>query len=316
MSKHNKIIEVKRKFEAFQNLTEKQKVSFRCPQQLTTLPVMPYHYMNAHGRMLAAFKHDDSLDPTLESMVKSNILAIIPREQMLSKYGVNSRSPIYYKGKAWEATECQTVIIDPVDALKLITGIIGSSINPTQCCAMLAVAAFQGLTASDLSQKTNIPQSAMTQHLAILTKEGFLQKDGDSFYLTKEGLLEINSWHQVKIAETVIPIKAPVAIPRILDWTIPTMELSSKEDVIARNAAFNKETPEERRANDILRNVWCNADRNQTEESPQIKAKSVEMTKVSRVMNPKIAWQDLTEAEYDAREASSFKTQYPDILDV
>ena len=314
MSKYNKILEVKRKFEAFQNLTEKQKVSFRCPQQLTTFPVMPYHYMNAHGRMLAAFKHDDSLDPTLQAMVKSNILAIIPREQMLSKYGVNSRSPIYYKGKAWEATECQTATIDPVDALKLITGIIGSSITPTQCCAMLAVAAFQGLNASDLSKKTNIPQSAMTQHLSILTKEGLLQKDGDSFYLTEMGLVEINSWHQIKITETVIPFKAPVPISRILDWTIPTIDLQTKEEVMARNAAWIAETPEERIANNILRNVWTGS--KAKEESPQIKAKSVEMPKVSRAMNPKIAWQDLTEAEYDAREASSFKTQYPDILDV
>lgn len=318
MNQYNKILEVKRKFEAFQNLTEKQKVAFRCPQPLTTFQVMPYHYINAHGRMLLAFKHDASLDTTLEAMVKSNIISIIPREKLLSKYGINSRSPIYYKGIAWESTECKAHQIDPIAALQLVSGIIAASITPVQCCSMLAVAAFPGSNAAELSKKTAIQQSAIQQHLVILTKAGLIQKDTNQFFLTKDGLLEINSWYEMKIAETTIPVSAPAITPipekpRFLDWSIPTINLQSAKEVQLRAAAYIAETPNERVTNDILRNVWCQVPANENEAFPQIRAKTVEM---SRVMNPNIAWDDLTEAEYDAREDSDFKTQYPDILDV
>ena len=96
--------EIKRLFDNFQKLTKEQKSYYRCPDLLLDGSIMPFHFVNIYSRRLPCFKEDRrgagrALQETLSMMVKSEVLEMIPLDQLKSDFG--TRSPIYFKGPAW-----------------------------------------------------------------------------------------------------------------------------------------------------------------------------------------------------------------------
>lgn len=96
--------EIKRLFRAFQEMSVEQRTAYRCPAGLMTRQIVPFHYLNLASRRLGCFKHDKrgaskALADCLALMVKSEVLEMVPLQQLVSEY--KTRSPIYYPGPAW-----------------------------------------------------------------------------------------------------------------------------------------------------------------------------------------------------------------------
>lgn len=96
--------ELRRLFKHFQELTPAQRGKYRCPDGLLDRQVVPFQYLNIYTRRLACFKNDRrgagrALADTLAGMVKTEVLEMIPLQQLTSEF--KTRSPIYYPGPAW-----------------------------------------------------------------------------------------------------------------------------------------------------------------------------------------------------------------------
>lgn len=96
--------EIRRLFRHFQQLTPAQRTAYRCPDALLERQVVPFQYFNIYSRRLACFKNDKrgagrALSETLAVMVKTEVLEMIPLQQLTSEF--KTRSPIYYPGPAW-----------------------------------------------------------------------------------------------------------------------------------------------------------------------------------------------------------------------
>lgn len=267
---NNKYEEIKRKFKEFQNLTPDQKVKYRCHPTMASYHVVTFHYLNLHSRSLRAFRDSRNLDSLLDLMIAEEILAEIPRTTLLEKYNITSKMKYYYKGKKWDDTK------KPLNArriLEILKGASQSPLNPTQCLILAAVAANQEQTVIVLAREVGMSVASVTQHLIILTRISFVEKRDTLYYLTNEGMNELSEWTNENLASIPPPIKPPTPvkaeIPRHLDWTISTMDLKTKDEVMARNDAWIAETPEERIANNLLRNVWTGFDPSEVQDFPQ-----------------------------------------------
>lgn len=96
--------EIRRLFQHFQTLTEKQRLAHRCPEALLTTQVCPAGFFTTYARRLACFKGDRrgptrALQDALADMVKREVLEMIPLQQLHSEYGM--KTAIYYPGPAW-----------------------------------------------------------------------------------------------------------------------------------------------------------------------------------------------------------------------
>lgn len=96
--------ELRRLFRHFQALSPEQRKAYRCPEGLLDRQVVPFQFFNVYSRRLACFKNDRrgagrSLSETLATMVKAEILEMIPLNQLQTEF--KTRSPIYYPGPAW-----------------------------------------------------------------------------------------------------------------------------------------------------------------------------------------------------------------------
>ena len=97
-------IEVRRLFEHFQTLTEKQRLNHRCPQSLMTSQICPAAFFTIYARRLACFKNDRrgptrALSDCLADMVKREVFEMVPLQQLQTEFKM--KTAIYYPGPAW-----------------------------------------------------------------------------------------------------------------------------------------------------------------------------------------------------------------------
>ena len=96
--------ELRRLFRHFQAMTPEQRKAYRCPEGLLDRQVCPFQFFNVYSRRLSCFKNDRrgagrALSETLATMVKAEVLEMIPLNQLQTEF--KTRSPIYYPGPAW-----------------------------------------------------------------------------------------------------------------------------------------------------------------------------------------------------------------------
>lgn len=101
---HRHESDIRRAVDQFLAMSAKIRSTYKVPAQLLTEPVVPFHYLRRKVRLLTAFKNDKrgtakALEDSLKDMVKAEVLKLIPVQQAVEKYKVQSE--LYVKGPTW-----------------------------------------------------------------------------------------------------------------------------------------------------------------------------------------------------------------------
>lgn len=103
---HEHESDIRKAIDRYPRMSEDQRGQYAVPKQLRDKGnLIPYVYLKKYLSMRASFKNSSrgatfALQSALADLVKSGILAVIPPQQ--AKASLNTDSPVYYRGEAWE----------------------------------------------------------------------------------------------------------------------------------------------------------------------------------------------------------------------